>query len=112
MVRRGNRKSVDLLRTKGDTRNLPNVPLVGAQAGFSSMSKHVGLVRVHPTGSPVIGTPFSGSPVPLVLQQQQQPSLEKQLLVQIVQQQQQQITQMMTRAWTGEPLTDCSRSAK
>ena len=93
-------------------RNLPNVPLVGAQAGFSPMSNMSGYVHVHPTGSPVIGTPVSGSPassaqplktppglgspVPPVPQQQQRPSLERQLLVQTVQQQQQQITQMMT----------------
>ena len=88
------------------------MPLVGAQAGFSPMSNMSGYVHVHPTGSPVIGTPVSGSPgssaqplgtppglgspVPPVPQQQQQPSLESQLLVQTVQQQQQQITQMMT----------------
>ena len=110
MVRRGSRRSADPPYERATAaRNLPNVPLVGAQAGFSPMSNMSGYM--HPTGSPVIGTPVSGSPavsvqflgtppglgpVPSVLQQQQQPSLESQLLVQTVQQQQQQITQMMT----------------
>ena len=113
MLRRGSRRSVDPPYERATAaRNLPNVPLVGAQAGFSPMSNMSGYVHVHPTRSPVIGTPVSGSPassaqpmgtppglgspVPPVPQQQQQPSLENQLLVQTVQQQQQQITQMMT----------------
>ena len=111
MVRRGSRRSADPPYERATAaRNLPNVPLIGAQAGFSSMSNMSGYM--HPAGSPVIGTPVSGSPagsvqplgtppglgspVPPVPQQQQQPSLESQLLVQTVQQHQQQITQMMT----------------
>ena len=95
MVRRGSRRSVDPPYERATAaRNLPNVPLVGAQAGFSPMSNMPGYVHVHPTGSPVIGTPVPasgaqppgtppglGSPVPPVPQQQQQPSLESQLLV-------------------------------
>ena len=114
MVRRGSRRSVDPPYERATAaRNLLNVPLVGAQAGCSPMSNMSGYVHVHPTGSPVIGTPVSGSPAssgqplgtppglgspgpPVPQQQQQQPSLENQLLVQTVQQQQQQITQMMT----------------
>ena len=112
MVRRGSRRSVDPQYERATAaRNLPNVPLVGAQAVFSPMLNMSGYMNVHLTGSPVTGTPVSGSPasraqplgsppglgspvppVPL----QQQPSLESQLLVQTVQQQQQQITQMMT----------------
>ena len=63
MVRRGSRRSVDPPYERATAaRNLPKVPLVGAQAGFSPMSNMSGYVHVHPTGSPVIGAPVSGSP--------------------------------------------------
>ena len=137
MVRRGSRRSAEppYGRVAGE-RNLPNVPLVGAQVGFSPMSNMSGYM--HPTGSPVIGSPVSGTPASSVqpletppglpsptpsVPQQQQPSLESQLLVQTVQQQQQQITQMMTLVETlvsrqqpvygpENPPSGCSRSTE
>ena len=103
MVRRGSRRSADPPYERATAaRNLPNVPLVGAQAGFSPMSNMSGYM--HPTGSPVIGTPVSGSPAGSMQPLRTPPGLgspvppvpQQQQLVQTVQQQQQQITQMMT----------------
>ena len=109
MVRRGSRRSAELPYERASgARNLPNVPLVGAQAGCSPMSNLSGYV--HPTRSPVNGSPVAGTPTssvpplktppglvpPPVPPVQQQANLESQLLVHTVQQQQQQISQMMT----------------
>ena len=46
MVRRGSRRSVDPPYERATAaRNLPNVPLVGAQAGFSPMSNMSGYMH-------------------------------------------------------------------
>ena len=90
----------------------PRNPVVGSGVAFSPMSNLSG--AVHPTGSPVVGSPTAmGTPIPAMASPMSPPglvppppaavdpvavqaALGSQLLVQTVQQQQQQISQMMS----------------